>query len=430
MTVQIYPSILSGEIHAIPSKSELHRILICAAFSDAPTEILVPGPAYSSEDGIPDDILATTGCLRELGASITFTPNRFSVRPAETINPSPLLNCHESGSTLRFLLPVAAAVSRAPSFTGSGRLPERPIGDLLSALEEHGITHSSASLPLKLSGTMVHGTYHVSGDVSSQYLTGLLLSLPLSDGCSDILLTTPLRSGSYIDITLGVMRTFGVSVQVKGNRYELSGSGPLRYHSPGTITVGGDWSNTAAFLAAGCLGTGNCIQINNLDVSSLQGDRKVLSLLEKMGAAFTCSDGSVICSSAKLRGCEIDIDPTPDLMPVLAAAAAGASGDTCFINASRLRQKESDRIRSTEILVNSLGGDACSSSDSLTVHGTGDLTGGTAEAFNDHRIVMAAAIASCISQQPIVIHGAEAIRKSYPTFFEDFASLGGKYHVI
>ncbi len=428
MTVQILPSILKGSVTAIPSKSELHRALICASFCDKPTDIIVPGSAYSEAENIPDDIRATVSCLKELGADIVFTSNLFHVIPVSSTADYPILNCQESGSTLRFLLPVAAACSRNAHFTGSGRLPERPVQELLSVLVSHGISISSQTLPLFLSGSLTGGSFTVPGNISSQYLTGMLLTLPLLPSGSDILLSTELRSKAYIDITIEVMSKFGINIICKDNRYYVSGSSS--YKSPGTVTIGGDWSNAAAFLIAGSINKKNAVIVSNLNCGSSQGDKSVINILHSFGASCENNDWGLSCSADNLSGIELDIDSTPDLMPVLAVAAMAASGKTVFINAARLRAKESDRISSVEKMAKALSVEAESFSDSLIIYGSSSVKGGIVDSCNDHRIVMAAAIASCITNNPVTITNAEAINKSYPTFFEDFRSLGGTVYVI
>ena len=428
MTVQITPSILKGTVTAIPSKSELHRALICASFCEDPTDIIVPGSAYAYIDIIPDDIKATVSCLCALGAEISFVPNMFHVRPLSSRAYRPEMDCRESASTLRFMLPVAAASSLNASFTGGEHLSERPISDLLITLEEHGVTSSAKGLPLELSGNLSDGRFYISGNVTSQYLSGLLLTLPLLDSGSDIVLSTELRSSSYIDITVDIMSKFGVNVIRDGDRYYLSG--PVRYRSPGTVTIGGDWSNASAFLVAGLLNGCNSVAVKNLEVSSPQGDKNIIHILESFGAHLKTSSGGILSEGARLHGAAIDIDSNPDLMPSLAVAAMAADGNTEFVNAERQRYKESDRIISIERMVCSLNCQARSSPDSLVISGGSDIRGGTIDSFGDHRIVMAAAIASCLTDTPVTVTNAESVSKSYPTFFDDFRSIGGIVNVI
>lgn len=430
MDLQIEPGPLTGTVTAISSKSELHRMLICAAFADKAAEITVTGSAYDGQHELPKDIQATIRCLEALGARFFLNSGRILVQPAsgKFIHDEIQLDCGESGSTFRFLLPVAAAVSGNVSFHGSGRLPERPITDLADALEAHGVHFSSRWLPFKIKGIPDGGIYEIPGNISSQYLTGLLLMLPLLDGDAEIKLTTELVSSPYIDITSQVMETFAVPVSRSGSFWRLAGK--KSYTSPGALQAGGDWSNMAAFLTASMLREENSIFCQALCMDSRQGDRHILSLLESFGAEIVTAETGVKTRNALLHGTTIDIDETPDLLPVLAAAACAAQGKTSFINAGRLRLKESDRIESVARMVSDLGGYVETGKDSLTICGCGSLRGGAVDAANDHRIVMASAIAASICAEPVIIRGAEAVEKSYPSFFRDFESVKGVYHVI
>ena len=428
MDVQINPGPLNGTIRAIASKSELHRMLICAAFSDRMTEILAPGSAYDGHHPLPNDILATMACLKALGAAFEVDSGSIMVTPIGKQVSGPHLDCGESGSTLRFLLPVAAAASERPSFTGSGRLPERPIGGLTDALKKHGISMSADRLPFTLSGRLTGGVYEIPGNISSQYLTGLLLMLPLLREKAEIRLLTPLRSADYIDITTQVMAFFGVEVIKTAQEYHLGEQHP--YRSPDVLMSGGDWSNTAAFLAASALRSDSRIFCQCLYSGSMQGDLKILSRLEHFGAEIVSEGSAAAAYHAPLHGTLIDIDPTPDLLPVLAVVACAAQGRTVFGNAGRLRLKESDRIESTAAMVRALGGTAETEPEKLIIYGNGALRGGTVDAANDHRIVMAASIAAGICSGPVIIRGAEAVNKSYPTFFEDLKAVKGDVHVL
>ena len=327
MNIVIEPSPLKGEIAAIPSKSVAHRMLICAALADGPTTLRIPKTS--------DDIDATADCLRALGAAITVNNEDYIVEPIAQIENIPLLDCGESGSTLRFLLPVAAAAADRCRFDGHGRLPERPLSDLTDAMKEHGVSFDGEKLPFTIGGRLRGGIYRLPGNVSSQYITGLLLALPLCEEDSVIELTTALESASYIDITLSVLKTFGITVHCERNRYIIPGKQVFR--SPGTLPVEGDWSNAAFFLAAAALN--NDIAMTGLNPNSAQGDRKIIALLEQLGAVTQKDNGRLTLRSDELKGCTIDIQDTPDLLPVLSVAAAFAQGKTTFINADRLRLK-------------------------------------------------------------------------------------------
>lgn len=430
MDIQINPGTLKGTLEAISSKSELHRMLICATFADQPTDIIVSGSAYDGQHELPKDIQATLSCLTAIGAQCQITPGMIRVIPVskETLAGEPVLDCMESGSTFRFMLPIAAAVCGKASFSGGGRLPERPIAGLSEALKAHGVQFSGESLPFSISGTPDGGVYEIPGNISSQYLTGLLLMLPLLEEKASIRLTTPLVSSGYIDITTQVMSSFGVDVLQKDGMWQLSER--HTYRSPVNIPAGGDWSNTAAFLTASMLREGNDIRCKALLPDSCQGDRNILRFLEQFGAGISATSEGLRTAAGILQGTTIDIDETPDLLPYLAVVGCVAVGDTIFTNAARLRLKESDRITSTASMIHALGGSVEAEADKLIVHGVGSLRGGTVDAMNDHRIVMAGAVASSICREPVIIQGAEAVNKSYPTFFEDFASVKGDCHVL
>lgn len=407
------PGPLSGSIKAIPSKSDAHRLLIASALADRATMLTM---ASGSQD-----IYATIGCLRAIGAHIELRPEGVAVAPVTEPPEHPLLDCCESGSTLRFMLPVAAAVCPSVSFTGKGRLPDRPIGELCAAMGENGVSFSSDRLPLETTGKLRSGVYRLPGGISSQYITGMLLALPCTGGDSEIILTDKLRSAAYVDITLSVLERFGVKVERRETGFFIPGG--QRYRSPGRIAVDGDWSNGAFILSAGAIG--GEVTVTGLRPDSPQGDKAIVDLLAKMGAKVSVDGNSVTVSPDRLHGCEIDIDPTPDLLPALAVVAAFAEGDTHFINGARLRIKESDRLSTCAQLLRDLGGKAEETADSLIVHGTG-LTGGTTDGCNDHRIVMAAAIAAAGCLQKVTITGCEAVNKSYPAFFADYNALGGR----
>ncbi|MGI6202108.1 MAG: 3-phosphoshikimate 1-carboxyvinyltransferase [Eubacteriales bacterium] len=412
MTVKILPAPLCGKISAVTSKSDAHRLLICAALADRPTKITM--------NGISDDINVTISCLRALGAEITAEPNGVLVEPIGAVAPAPLLNCIESGSSLRFLLPVAAALGANATFIGRGRLPERPIGELAAQLALHGVNFSSDKLPLEISGRLSGGEFSLPGDVSSQFVTGLLLALPLCGG-GTIRITTPLESAPYVDITCAVMERFGVSV-TKGDGFftVLPGSA---YRSPGKIQAEGDWSGAAFFLAAGAL-SGE-VTVTGLSRRSPQGDKAIASLLCSFGAEVEIDDSEVTARHVgSLRACEIDVSEIPDLLPVLAVVASAAKGKTVFTGCRRLRLKESDRIASTAAMIRSLGGVVEENDDGMVVTGT-TLTGGCVDSFGDHRIAMSAAVAATVCRGKVEISNPMCVSKSYPDFYAEYKKLGG-----
>ncbi|NLV86807.1 MAG: 3-phosphoshikimate 1-carboxyvinyltransferase [Clostridiales bacterium] len=417
MDVIITSSVLSGSVKAIPSKSVAHRLLICAALADKPTSLLLSSSS--------DDIDATIACLIALGAGIEKQGEAIIVTPITEVPECPVLDCRESGSTLRFMLPVATALCERVHFTGSGRLPERPITELSNAMKSHGVSFSSEKLPFETRGKLTGGVFDISGNVSSQYLTGLLLALSAIPQDSCVRLSSKLVSSAYAEITLLALTQFGVSVKHSENEYFISANS--QYRSPSQLVVDGDWSNAAFFLAAGAIGTS--VTVSGLDLHSPQGDKAIIHLLKCFGAGLISGDTWVTASSGKLHGCEVDLTDVPDLLPALAVVAAYAEGETHFVNGAHLRYKESDRLASTASMLKALGGSVQVHKDGLTVFG-GTLTGGTVDSFNDHRIAMAAAIAGSICANPVTITRAEAVNKSYPAFFSNYINLGGKADVL
>lgn len=396
MNAVLHPGLLRGSVRVPPSKSAAHRMLIAAALADAPTEMEI--------SALNEDILATIGCLRALGAEIEYTDAGLRVRPiGASLRAQASLSCGESGSTLRFMLPVAAALGVECTFSGAGRLPERPNRILTDALNAHGVRADRELLPIQLSGRLRGGTYAVAGNVSSQYITGLLLALPLCAEDSEIVLTKALESASYVGITLEALSMFGVRVYETPQGWRIPGG--QRYMTPGRVQVEGDWSAAAFWLAANALGSR--VACEGLRADSAQGDRAMVQRLNALGG-------------------EIDVSDTPDLVPALAVAAAAHPGRTHITGAARLRMKESDRLRAVADMLHALGGQAEEQADGLIIDGGRPFTGGTVNGVNDHRIVMAAAIAATAAQGDVTLTDARAVAKSYPNFFEEFRRLGGR----
>lgn len=394
MDIIIKPTKLRGTVAAIPSKSQAHRLLICAAFADRETRLYCPDTNR--------DIEATADCLRALGAEITRDEGGYTVLPVQSRPATAVLPCHDSGSTLRFLLPVVGALGvEDATFQLEGRLPQRPLSPLWEEMERMGCTLSRPTADtIRCQGKLQSGIYTISGGVSSQFITGLLLAFPLISGTSHLKITGKLESAPYVTMTLKAMEQFGVMVR------NLSVAGNQDFTSPGTVTVEGDWSNAAFFLAAKALG--NNITVTGLRQDSPQGDRAVAALLAELKQKQT-----------------IDAADIPDLVPILAVTAACKQG-AVFTNIGRLRLKESDRVESVKEMIIALGGTAESDAETLTVQGTG-LHGGTVDAQNDHRIAMSAAIAATACREDVIILGAQCVEKSYPRFFEEYRKLGGRY---
>ena len=394
MDITIQPNKLQGLVEAIPSKSQAHRFLICAAFADAPTNLRCRETNR--------DIEATAACLNALGAQITRTDYGYRVIPIAEAPESATLPCRESGSTLRFLLPIAGAMGVDATFVMEGRLPQRPLSPLWEEMERMGcqLTRPTADT-VRVTGKLMPGTYTIAGNVSSQYITGLLFALSLLDGASHIEIIGKLESEPYVALTRQTIRQFHVYATPEHI------PGGVGYRSPETVLVEGDWSNAAFFLAAYQLG--NPVMVTNLDKQSTQGDKAVAGLLSQL------HEKNISISAADI----------PDLVPILSVMAAAKHG-AVFTDIRRLRLKESDRVASTIAMLEALGGKAEATEDTLTVYGTG-LTGGTVDAANDHRIAMAAAIAATVCTQPVEILGAQCVEKSYPQFWAEYARLGGTY---
>lgn len=415
MNVKITPSNLSGTVCAIPSKSDAHRLFICAALANDKTEISLKSSSV--------DIDTTLDCLENMGVKIDRDGETVTVTPSPFLHEC-VLNANESGSTLRFLLPVASAVCDKVTFLGKGRLPSRPIKELTDTLQENGVSFSDERLPFTKTGTLKSGKFILAGNVSSQYITGLMFALPLLDGDSEIILTTPLESSGYVDITLEALKKFNIRIYKTDKGYLVPGN--QKYISPEKLTVDGDWSNSAFFLIAGSIK--NSITVTGLDINSPQGDKKIADILKDFGGQVRFGYG-VSVKQSELKAKSVDVSDIPDMLPALSVLASFSKGVTRFTGGKRLRIKESDRLHSVASLINSLGGVARELDDGIEVEGV-RLSGGEVDSFNDHRIVMAAAIAGSLCENDVIIKGADAVNKSYPSFFEDFEKIGGKYCVI
>lgn len=410
------PARLGGSIAAIPSKSAAHRLFIAASLADRPSRWQLPTSSI--------DIDTTLACMQALGAEIDREGTTVSITPVDTPWKAATIDCQESGSTLRFLLPVSAALGTSADFIGRGRLPERPIAEILDVLQQLGAETTNDHLPLTIRGPLHGGEVALPGHISSQYLTGLLLAAPRLDEDLDITLTTPLQSRPYIDLTLDVLRRFGVNVQEDGSHFHVAAD--ARYTLPENAgAIEGDWSNASFFLAAGALSSP--VTMTGLDLASSQGDKAIIDLLRGFGAQVdVAADGAITVSPALLQAQTISVKEIPDALPILAVIAAQAEGTTVFTDIERLRLKESDRIATTTALLEAMDVRCESDAHHFRVTGTAQLHGGcTVDSANDHRIAMAAAIAALNADAPVTLTGASAVNKSYPHFFNDYTSLGG-----
>lgn len=412
MKVSINPSTLCGTVTAPPSKSAAHRSIICAALANAPVTV------YNCAES--NDINATISCVTALGATVNRSNTTLYITPAGRNFKNITLNCNESGSTARFMIPVAAASGvENVTFTGSGRLPQRPFEILTNALRQNGVTVMGDSLPITVSGRLKNGVFKIPGNVSSQYISGLLLALSVTDGESQIILTSPLESGPYVDMTINELRAFGAQIECTAKGFAISGKTSL---TATDRTVEGDWSQAAFFLCGGAVSNGTTVK--GLDWNSLQGDRKIIDLLRSFGAEINVKGNLVTVVPGPLNGIEIDAGQIPDLVPILAVTAAKAHGTTIIKNAERLRIKESDRIKETVSRLKAFGIKANETADGMIIEG-GRPCGADITSANDHRIVMAFSVLAANSKGTSTINGAEAINKSYPLFFEDFKKIGG-----
>ncbi len=412
--MKILPSKIKGEIDIIASKSYAHRLLICAALSDRPTRIKI--------SSINDDIKATIKALSAFGTKVEIDKSTITVTPASPVKTHAFINCMESGSTLRFMLPVAAMICKYSMFIGSGKLPNRPILPLIEVMRQNGAIVKNDRLPLSVSAKLKGGIYKLGGDISSQFVSGLMFALVLAEGDSQIHITGKLESKLYVDMTIKALMDFGIKIKAESYGYYIKGG--QKYKSPGTASVEGDWSSAAFFLAAGALS--GPVTVLGLNDDSLQPDKKIVDYLKQFGAQVEAQNNRITVTKKELHGINIDISQTPDLFPILSIIASVSTGRTVFSNCKRLRYKESDRLESTYKMLKSLGADAEIINDSMAINGTNHLNGSVVDGFNDHRIVMSAAIASLICDSPVTINDENAINKSYPEFFEHFTKLGGK----
>lgn len=393
MDIRIIPKKLSGSLQAIPSKSQAHRLLICAAFADRETIIHCPQTN--------EDIDATAQCLVSLGANIDYENGAFVVKPVQKVPQSATLNCRESGSTLRFLLPIAGALGVDATFILAGRLPYRPLSPLWEEMESKGcILSRPTDSTVRCQGKLLAGQFTVDGSVSSQFITGLLFAMALIDSESNLRITGKIESKPYIQMTQDALSTFGVSTK----NYFVRGQQPFK--SPGVLTVEGDWSNGAFFLAANAIG--NQIMINNLNPDSSQGDRMAAPILTELTDHIT-----------------VDAADIPDLVPILAVAGGAKYGIT-FKNIGRLRLKESDRVSSVANMLTALGAKVEATDNTLTVY-PAEYRQCTIDSVGDHRIAMAAAIAATVAKGSITVLNAQCVKKSYPAFWDDYRKLGGEY---
>lgn len=408
MDIKVYPTKLIGTVHAPSSKAYSQRMIIAAALADGVSEI--------SNITVSNDISVSAAAMEALGANIFNENGNFTIKGIKTPPEKAEIDCCESGATLRFVIPIAAALGTETTFLGRAKLPQRPITPYLREFPKKGITFTpQGGLPLHMQGRLSSGEFLMEGDISSQFITGLLYALPLCEGDSTVKLTSLLQSKPYVDMTISALKNFGIEIE------ETEHDGLSEYHIKGgqkylpcDISVEGDYSQAAFFYVADALGSE--ITIKNLDPDTAQGDKAIVDIIRSCGI--------------NMRPFTVDVGDIPDLVPILTVFGCFTNGTSRIVNAARLKIKESDRLADVARQLNAIGGKITAGDDSLTIEPIRKFSGGTVDSCHDHRIVMSAAIAALSSETPVIIKGAEAVNKSYPGFFDDFRSLGGKFEII
>lgn len=419
LDIELFPSILKGEIKAPPSKSLSHRALICAALSKG--QSIISNIAYS------DDILATINGLELLGAKFERSNDSLIVKGTKRIKaPSKAINCNESGSTLRFLIPIFSLSNKEISFTGNPSLIKRPQSIYEKIFKQDGNIFEVSNNNILVNGSVTNRKYILKGNVSSQFFTGLMFALPLLKDDSTILIDGILESKSYIDLTIQMLNEFGIEITELENGYFIKGN---QSYKATNYKVEGDYSQAAFFLVAGVLN--GLIKVKDLDLDSFQGDRAIIKVIKQMNGKVIYMENGFITESSSTLGTTINLSDFPDLGPIIALLGSLSEGKTTITNASRLRIKESDRIESTVRTLKALGANISSTKDQIIIRGKKALKGGvTVDSYNDHRIAMMISIAASLSKEKVVLTNANAVNKSYPNFYKDYESVQGKLNII
>lgn len=419
MNIQIEPRKLKGQVQVISSKSLSHRYVIASG--------LAKGISHINNVLASDDLDYTKKALETFGVKFIGDDIYGSVLAYD----GKVIDCGESGSTLRFMIPISMMQEKEVVFIGKGKLPTRPLSVYEELFKDKNVKFEKLGeheLPLKVSGPLQGGVYHLRGDVSSQFITGLLFALPLAKEDSEIILITPLQSKDYVELTVDVMKSFGVDVTRLDHGFMIKGN---QVYQPQRINIEGDFSQAAFFFVAGLIG--DEIRLEGLNPKSMQGDQKIISILQDMGGSIIYDENSqsYISSPSKTYGTTIDLTDTPDLGPILMVIAALSIGTTHFKGVSRLRIKESDRLDAMYQALTQMGVHMSISDDEAWIDGVTSFKGNLRlDGASDHRIVMALAIASIKADGPITITKAESISKSYPTFFDIYHQLGGYTHEV
>lgn len=413
MNVRIRKGLLNGVVNVPSSKSLTHRAIIAAS--------LALGDSVISNVSYSKDIEATIKAMESLGAIIRKDNDTLYIKGCMPTKALDVIDACESGSTTRFLIPLCVLAGKEMTITGHNKLVDRPLDPYFEIFNQDGIYYKKDEhyLPLTVKGRFKGGRYKIRGDVSSQFITGLLFALPLIEQDSIIEITTKLESKSYIDLTLDILSKFGINITFKDNCYYIKGG---QKYTPCDYVCEGDFSQAAFFLVADALGSN--VKLKNLNPNSLQGDKAILNYLESFGAKVIYKDNLYSAGIGAFESLDIDVSNTPDLGPILCVLLNSTIGTSRLTNASRLRIKECDRITCVKEELNKLGFNIEEESDTMIINGNRVYGSGIVDSHNDHRLVMAFAICATISNE-VVITNAEAINKSYPNFFKDFEKLGG-----
>lgn len=418
-SVVITPSNLNGTIKVPSSKSICHRAVICGA--------LAKGKSTMENVTFSKDIDATINAMVSLGACFKKDEDNISITGCYPLNiQNNSIDCSESGSTLRFIIPILLLTNDKFKVTGHGRLKERSLKPYYDLFDKNNIFYqnSDGNLPLTLNGRLKSGIYEIRGDVSSQFISGLLFALPLLHDDSKIKITGDIESKAYIDMTMNVMRSFSVNTEwISENTIEVYGN---QIYKGRDYKIEGDYSQASFWLAAGIIGDKICC--TDLDKHSMQGDSVIIELLRKMGGNAGIDESGVYAMPSDIKGIKVDVSQCPDIVPILAVLGSLGNGTMEITNAHRLRDKESDRLHAVTEGLNKLGADIHEYEDGLIINGKQYLSGGTVNSFNDHRIAMALAVASIRCSGSVTIEDSECVQKSYPEFWNDFSRLGGKLY--
>lgn len=414
MNVLITPGPISGTVAVPPSKSQTHRAIIAASLSK--------GKSVIHNAAVNDDIAATIAAMEKIGVKIINNGSQLIVNGVSRVIVSDdnFIDCNESGSTLRFILPILSLSREKVIYTGKPGLMKRPMSTYDEICRQHGLNYQQTDKTIMVSGTLTPGIYNVPGSVSSQFISGLLFALPLLKGDSEIHIGEPLESKGYVDMTVDVLRRFGIAIEERDAVYYVRGN---QSYVPANLTIEGDHSQMAFFAAAGVL-SGDVL-CKNITTASLQPDRRILDVITAMNGIVERQAAGILFRKSDLHGCVVDVAQCPDIAPIIAVLGAGAKGVTTIENAARLKYKESNRLQTTTDILRAFGVEVKMTDTSLIIHGRPSFEGGLIDPAPDHRIVMSAAIAATRATKPVLIKRAEAVNKSYPNFFNDFKSVGG-----